>query len=68
MRRFFVELSRFIWVQKKFWLVPVVFFLVLLLILVIASVKGGVIAPFIYQLFGGCETCDDNPWHLGILP
>lgn len=51
MRRVFVELSRFIWVQKKFWLVPVVFFLVLLLVLVIISVKGGVIAPFIYPLF-----------------
>jgi len=50
-RRVFTELSRYIWFQKKFWLIPVVFFLIILLTLVLASVKGGVVAPFIYPLF-----------------
>ena len=45
------ELGRFVWVQKKFWLIPVVFFLVLMLALVVLSVKGGAVAPFIYPLF-----------------
>lgn len=51
MRKVFAELGRFIWTQKKFWLIPVVFFLMLMLILVVASVKGGAVAPFIYPLF-----------------
>lgn len=51
MRKVFAELGRFIWTQKKFWLIPVVFFLMILLVLVIASVKGGAVAPFIYPLF-----------------
>ena len=51
MRRVFGELVRFIWLQRKFWLVPVVFFLMLLLVLVVLSVKGGVVAPFIYPIF-----------------
>lgn len=51
MRKVFGELGRFIWVQKKFWLVPVVFVLALMLVLVVLSVKGGAVAPFIYPLF-----------------
>jgi hypothetical protein len=51
MRRVFVEVGRFVWMQKKFWLVPVLFFLVLMLLLVVLSVKGGAVAPFIYPLF-----------------
>jgi hypothetical protein len=51
MRKVFGELGRFIWVQKKFWLVPVLFVLALMLVLVVLSVKGGAIAPFIYPLF-----------------
>jgi hypothetical protein len=51
MRKVFAELGRFVWVQKKFWLVPVIFFLMLMLVLVVLSVKGGAVAPFIYPLF-----------------
>ena len=51
MRRLLTELGRFIITQKKFWLVPVLFVLLLMLILVILSAKGGVLAPFIYPLF-----------------
>jgi hypothetical protein len=51
MRRVFAELGRYVWMQKKFWLVPVLFFLAIMLVLVVVSVKGGVVAPFIYPLF-----------------
>ena len=51
MRKVISELGRYVWTQKKFWLVPVLFVLTLLLLLVVLSVKGGVVAPFIYPLF-----------------
>lgn len=51
MRRLLSELGRFILTQKKFWLIPVLLVLVLMLALVILSAKGGVLAPFIYPLF-----------------
>ena len=51
MRKVFVELGRFIWTQKKFWLVPIIFVLLLMLILLLISVKSGALAPFIYPLF-----------------
>jgi hypothetical protein len=44
-------MGRFVWTQKKFWLIPVLFFLTIMLVLVILSMKGGVIAPFIYPIF-----------------
>lgn len=51
MKKVMSELARFVWVQKKFWLIPVLFFLVLMIILVVLSAKGGVVAPFIYPIF-----------------
>lgn len=51
MRKVFFELARFILHQKKFWLVPIVVMLAVMLLLVILSTKGGVVAPFIYPLF-----------------
>lgn len=51
MKKVMSELARFVWVQKKFWLVPVLFFLILMLALVVLSTKGGVVAPFIYPIF-----------------
>jgi hypothetical protein len=51
MRRLLSELGRFIVTQKKFWLVPVLLVLAVMLVLVILSAKGGVLAPFIYPLF-----------------
>jgi len=44
------EFWTFLRVRKKFWIMPIVFFLLLLgVILVIA--KGSALAPFIYSLF-----------------
>jgi hypothetical protein len=44
------EFWDFLRVRKKFWIMPIVFFLLLLgLILVVA--KGSALAPFIYSLF-----------------
>jgi len=44
------EFWDFLRVRKKFWIMPIVFFLLLLgLILVVA--KGSTLAPFIYSLF-----------------
>lgn len=51
MKKVFAELGRFIWLQKKFWLIPVMVVLALMLVLVVLSVKGGAVAPFIYPLF-----------------
>ena len=46
----FKELLEFMWENKLWWLIPFVFFLVLIGIILIAS-QGSVIAPFIYTLF-----------------
>ena len=44
------EFWNFLRVRKKYWLIPIVFFLLLLgAVLVIA--KGSALAPFIYSLF-----------------
>ena len=43
------EFWRFLRVRKKFWLAPIV--LVLLLGLLVASVSGSPLAPFVYALF-----------------
>ncbi len=47
---FLAEFSRFLLNRKKYWMVPVILFLVLVGgLLVIAH--GSVVAPFIYTLF-----------------
>ena len=51
MRKVFAELGRFVWLQKKFWLVPILMVLVLMMLLLLLSAKSGVLAPFIYPLF-----------------
>ncbi len=51
MKKVFLELGHFVRSQKKYWLIPVLFFLALMLLLVVLSVKGGAVAPFIYPLF-----------------
>ena len=44
------EFWDFLRVRKKFWLIPIVFFLLLLgIILVVAN--GSALAPFVYSLF-----------------
>jgi Family of unknown function (DUF5989) len=44
------EFWRFLRVRKKWWLMPIVFFL-LLLGLVLVTAKGSALAPFIYSWF-----------------
>lgn len=44
------EFWAFLRIRKKFWLAPIVFVLVLLGLLVV-SVSGSPLAPFIYSLF-----------------
>jgi hypothetical protein len=47
---FLAELSRFMWVRKKFWLLPTLIMMVVVGGLVVL-IKGSVVAPFIYTLF-----------------
>lgn len=46
----FKELLLFLRVQKKWWLAPIIIFLMLMGILIIFT-QGSAIAPFIYALF-----------------
>lgn len=48
--RFLKELVAFLRVRKKFWLAPMLIIMALLGILIV-SVQGTAIAPFIYTLF-----------------
>ena len=45
-----LEFWEFIKVRKKFWLAPIVFFLLLFGTLIVLT-EGSAIAPFIYALF-----------------
>tara|TARA_B100001179_G_scaffold204110_1_gene166652 strand:+ start:135 stop:284 length:150 start_codon:yes stop_codon:yes gene_type:complete len=47
---FLKEFLEFLKVRKKYWLFPILFFLVLFGILIIFS-QGSAIAPFIYTIF-----------------
>jgi len=44
------EFWEFLRVRKKWWLMPIMFFLLLLGIVLVAA-KGSALAPFIYSLF-----------------
>jgi hypothetical protein len=44
------EFWNFLRVRKKFWLIPIVFFLLALGIVLVVA-KGSALAPFIYTLF-----------------
>jgi len=44
------EFWDFLKIRKKWWLVPIVFFLLMLGVLLVAA-KGSALAPFIYSLF-----------------
>ena len=46
----FKELLSYLWVRKKWWLVPIVIFLILLGGIIILN-QSAVVAPFIYTLF-----------------
>jgi hypothetical protein len=45
-----VELWEFLKIRKKWWLLPIVFFLVLLGALIVLT-QGSALAPFIYAIF-----------------
>ena len=47
---FMLEMYRFLVKRKKLWLTPIVLIMLLIGVMVI-SVKGSVMAPFIYTLF-----------------
>lgn len=44
------EFWSFLKVRKKWWLAPIVFFLLMLGVILVAA-KGSALAPFIYSLF-----------------
>ncbi|NIS78874.1 MAG: hypothetical protein GTO14_01310 [Anaerolineales bacterium] len=44
------ELLAFLWKRKRWWLIPMVSMLILL-VLVLVFAQGSAIAPFIYTLF-----------------
>jgi hypothetical protein len=44
------EFWEFLKVRKRYWLMPIVFFLLLLGLLIVAT-QGSALAPFIYTLF-----------------
>jgi len=44
------EFGEFLRVRKKWWLVPIVIFLILLGVLIVLT-EGSTLAPFIYTLF-----------------
>jgi hypothetical protein len=48
--RVIVELWEFLRVRKKWWLMPIVFFLILLGGLIVLT-QGSALAPFIYAIF-----------------
>ena len=47
---FLLEFWNFIRIRKKYWLIPILFFLVLFGGLIVLS-QGSAVAPFIYTLF-----------------
>ena len=47
---FAIELWEFLRERKKFWLLPIIIFLVLLGSLIVLT-EGSAVAPFIYTLF-----------------
>lgn len=50
MAEFFTELWDFLRERKKFWLMPIVLFLLVMGALIVFT-QGSVVAPFIYTLF-----------------
>jgi len=44
------EFGKFLRERKKFWIIPIVFFLLLLGVVLVVA-KGSALAPFIYTLF-----------------
>ena len=47
---FLIEMLRYFKIRKKYFLAPLIFFLIILGLLLIGS-QGTVVAPFIYTIF-----------------
>jgi len=47
---FFLEIIKFIKVRKKYWLVPIILFLLMFGGIIVVT-QGSAIAPFIYTIF-----------------
>ena len=47
-KNFLVEMFKFLWKQKAYWIVPVILFLILLIFLI--AVGTSPVSPFIYTI------------------
>lgn len=47
-RNFLVEMMKFLWSKKAYWIVPVILFLILLIFLI--AVGTSPVSPFIYTI------------------
>ena len=47
-KNFLVELLKFIWSKKAYWIVPAIFFLILLIFLI--AIGTSPVSPFIYTI------------------
>ena len=47
-KKFLVEMCKFLWSKKAYWIVPVILFLILLIFLI--AVGTSPVSPFIYTI------------------
>ena len=47
-KNFFIEMMKFLWSKKAYWIVPVVLFIILLALLI--AVGTSPVSPFIYTI------------------
>ena len=47
-KNFVVEMGKFLWAKKAYWIVPVILFLVLLILLIMIGTSP--VSPFIYTI------------------
>ena len=47
-KNFIVEMSKFIWSKKAYWIIPVILFLILLIFLIMVGTSP--VSPFIYTI------------------
>ncbi len=48
--KLFIELMKFVFVRKKFWLLPIIIVLFMFGIIIVLT-QGSAVAPFIYTIF-----------------
>lgn len=47
-KNFFVEIMKFLWSKKAYWIVPVILFLILFIFVIIVGTSP--VSPFIYTI------------------